>query len=234
MTFKDRNPVKRLIQRHRIADAISLGAQKFPVAQIVDFGAGNGELCRLLPAAIPGAKITCYEPHPMLIEQARERLKGIEQVTFIQDVAELAKDSADLVFCLEVFEHLPDRELKQAMQQLKDTLKPGGIAIVGVPVEIGFPALYKGIFRMFRRYGEFDARPGNIISATIGRPPKTRPPIELMPGSYFFLHHMGFDHRRLRETLAGHFKIVRTSASPFRWLGTAINSEAYFVLEKDR
>lgn len=229
-TFRDPNPVKRFFQNRRLADAARLCALQPGVKMVVDFGAGDGELCKRLAAMLPDASIVCYEPHPELLAQARANLSGIDRVSCTDDPAQLPRTAGGLVFCLEVFEHLPGREAEAALGLLEDLLAANGIAVIGVPVEIGVPALYKGAFRMLRRFGEFDARPGNVLAAAAGRPPADRPVVELLPDSYYHLHHLGFDHRRFRQTLAARFTMIRTSASPFRCLGTWINSEAYYAV----
>lgn len=230
MTFEDTNRVKRFFQNSRLQDAIHLVPGGNDPELIVDFGAGNGELCKHLAERFPKAKILCYEPHPGLQEQARQNLEGADNITFISDPEELPLASAELLFCLEVFEHLPEREFGIAMDQIRQTLASGGTAIIGVPIEVGIPALYKGIFRMFRRFGEFDARPRNILTAVFGNAPADRPVVELMPGSYYHLHHLGFDYRRFRKLLGREFQIVKTSASPFSIFGVTINSELHFVV----
>jgi hypothetical protein len=48
----------------------------------------------------------------------------------------------------------------------------GGHLIIGVPVEIGFPALYKGLFRMWRRFGAFEASWRDVWDCVAHRPPK--------------------------------------------------------------
>jgi SAM-dependent methyltransferase len=227
-TFADRNPVKRLFQRARLNDALHLARGVVRPRLIIDFGAGNGELCRLLSRQFPGAGIVCYEPHPELLAEALENLAGVEGVTFLSDPERLPRASADLLFCLEVLEHLPEREFDVALDQVEAMLAGDGVAIIGVPVETGFPAFYKGLFRVMRRPGDFDARPGNIVSAMLGRPPGERPAVELMPGSWFHLHHLGFDHRRFRRELERRFEVQRHSASPVPWLGEAVNSEVTF------
>ncbi|NIP18764.1 MAG: methyltransferase, partial [Xanthomonadales bacterium] len=184
-TFSDSNPVKRFFQRSRLRDALRL-AEKYPAPGVViDFGAGNGELCKGLAARHPDAEIVCYEPHPDLLAQARSNLAGLVNVKFTDTVPE---HPADLLFCLEVFEHLPERESAEVAAQFRGLLRNGGRAIVGVPVETGFPALYKGLFRMVRRFGDHDARPGNILGAVMGRPPAERPAVELLPGVFYHLH----------------------------------------------
>jgi SAM-dependent methyltransferase len=224
-TFADRNPVKRFVQGRRLRDAVHL-AQSLPDPDvIVDFGAGNGELCKRLVRRFPAARIICYEPHPELIQQARANLESIPGVEFCTEASELPRAGADLVFCLEVFEHLPPAESGRVLDQLEKLLRGGGRAILGVPIETGLPALYKGAFRMARRYGEFDARPGHVFGAMAGRPPAERPVVELLPGSHYHLHHMGFDHRVFRRQLLRRFEIEAESGSPFPWLGHWINSE---------
>ena len=49
ITFNDRNPIKRWLQRRRLESAISFAGSSLKLgATICDFGAGNGELCKLI------------------------------------------------------------------------------------------------------------------------------------------------------------------------------------------
>ena len=66
LTIQDKNILKRWIQRRRLYDASRI-LQKIPKntpIDILDFGAGNGELARVISNNFPSAKITCYEPNP--------------------------------------------------------------------------------------------------------------------------------------------------------------------------
>ena len=118
------------------------------------------------------------------------------------------------MFCLEVFEHLPPRPAAEALAKIEHLLKDHGTFFVGVPNELFLPALVKGLFRMTRRYGAFDARFGNVLRATIGRPPKRRPVNEIAPGLPYHFHHLGFDYRKLRALLTGTFDLARQFGSP--------------------
>ncbi len=118
------------------------------------------------------------------------------------------------------------------MNQINNLLACEGKAIIGVPVEIGFPALYKGIFRMFRRFGQFDAIPKHVLCATFGFPPKERPLSEITPGFYFHYVHTGFDHRNLHTLLCEQFTLQQVTSSPFSFFGLWLNPEAYFVIKK--
>ncbi len=233
ITFRDKNPVKRWLQRQRLDSAITLCSRlKRPPETICDFGAGNGELCKSLAEHYPNTTIICYEPTPKLLLDARQNLNSVSNVEFIQDIRSVSLETLDLVFCLEVFEHLPPEETAHALQTISDLLTPDGTVVIGVPVEIGFPALYKGLFRMLRRYGAFDANWKNVAFAFLMQPPKDRPVSEIAPGLRFHHAHLGFDFRSFRETVRSHFKLKRVSASPFAALGSWFMPELYFVAEK--
>jgi SAM-dependent methyltransferase len=180
----------------------------------------------------PNAKLICYEPTPSLLSEAQNNLSTVAEVEFFQDIRSVALGTLDVVFCLEVFEHLPPEETTDALRQIYDLLKPEGTIIIGVPVEVGVPALYKGIFRMSRRYGSFDANIKNVGFAFLGYPPSDRPSSEITPGFKFHYEHMGFDFRRFKQILSNHFKLHKVSTSPIAAFGPWIMPEVYFVAEK--
>jgi SAM-dependent methyltransferase len=199
---------------------------------VLDFGAGNGELCKLIALRFPKAKIVCYEPTPHLMEEARENLTDSPQVQFCTDVAEIADGSVELIFCLEVFEHLPKAQTEDALRQFNRLLSSDGSSVIGVPIEIGIPALYRGIFRMSRRFGAFDASIKNILLAALCSPPKERPVRDIAPGFAFYPTHMGFDHRDLQTLLRERFRLQKVIAGPFSIFGVWLNSEVNFFVTK--
>jgi SAM-dependent methyltransferase len=235
ITFQDKNPIKRWLQRQRLVNAIKImrshSLSSSPEV-ICDFGAGNGELCKFLAKYYKSAKIMCYEPTPDLLSEAKANLKEVEQIEFYQDIQNIALGTLDIVCCLEVFEHLPPKETAKALESICNLLKPGGIVIIGVPVEIGIPALYKGLFRMSRRYGAFDANVKNVALSFFRYPPKNRPISEITPGFNFHLEHMGFDFRHLRKNIENYFALHKVCASPFAVLSSWLMPEIYFVAQK--
>lgn len=233
ITFKDKNPIKRWLQRRRLVSAIRLCTR--PLHQhntVCDFGAGNGELCKVLAERYAHARIVCYEPTPRLMLEAKQNLGAIVTVEFCEDIRRFPPETFDAVFCLEVFEHLPQKETVNALQTISEVLKPDGVAIIGVPVETGIPALYKGIFRMSRRYGTFSATARNVLRASVGYPPKDRPFYDIAPGFTYHESHMGFNHHRFVETLASILHLQKSSASPIAALGSWLMPEVYFVAGK--
>lgn len=233
ITLNDRSRVKRFVQERRLADALKL----FPAglvesgATVVDFGAGNGELSIRLSRRYPASLVVCYEPGDLL-QEAKERVGGKPGISVVENSSEICSESVDVVYCLEVFEHLPDVERKKAIDEIYRILKYGGRAIVGVPVEIGLPALPKGLFRLARRWGEFDATIGNILKSTLGIRYGTRPVIEIKGGLHYHPHHVGFDYRRLIGEVSLQFQMEGRQCSPFAFFGPLLNSEIYFIVSK--
>jgi SAM-dependent methyltransferase len=232
-TFRDKNPIKRWLQARRLLTALNICRDELPSMQrVCDFGAGNGELCKHISACAPSAQLICYEPTPSLLEEAKVNLGQLTQLEFCSDIHTVPSNSLDAIFCLEVFEHLPSEETLQSLCIMQQLLKPNGLLVIGVPVEIGIPALYKGIFRMFRRYGEFDANLKNVWCSFLGKPPLQRPAAEIAPGFRFHFHHIGFDFRDFKVTLAKYFPIQSIAASPSALFGPSLMPEVYFVARK--
>jgi SAM-dependent methyltransferase len=164
--------------------------------------------------------------------EAREKLAAFGSMRFADDLGSIESESFDYIFSLEVFEHLPEKEAGLAIAEIHRLLKPAGIAVIGVPHELFLPALFKGLFRASRRYGEFDAIPRNIFKALAGHPPLQRPVAEIHPGLRYHFHHLGFDFRVLERTLKQHFQLRRKWFSPVPMFGAVLNSEVYFLLQK--
>ncbi len=233
ITIRDRNPGKRWLQRRRFSDALTVlrDARLGDRLRILDFGAGDGELVRQM-ASVASIEALVYEPTPSLMAEAKEILSGLDSVVFADSLDSVESGIFDYVFCLEVFEHLPEKETVEAIKVIHRMLKPDGVAVVGVPHELFLPALVKGLFRMCRRYGDFDASPNNIFAAILGRPPSRRPIAEISPGLLYHFHHLGFDYRTLERILQERLQLVKKWFSPFPIFGAALNSEVYFLLRK--
>jgi SAM-dependent methyltransferase len=233
ITFQDKNLFKRYLQRKRLASAIKLSTHycKDPKT-IVDFGGGNGELCKILSAQYPKSKIICYEPTPYLLAEARENLKDLPSIELYSSISHIEDDSIDLLFTLEVFEHLPETETSNAINDISRLLTDKGLAVIGVPVEIFLPALYRGFFRLTRRAGSFDAKIDNILYSLMGFPPKNRPSREITDGFEYYFDHMGFDYRNLRRTLIKEFNLLKCSTSPFGMFTPLFEPEVNFMVSK--
>lgn len=231
LTREDANPLKRMLQRRRLADALKAARGPAP-GVVVDYGGGDGALCRMAAAAWPAARLICFEPWERFAAEARSGLADLPQVTVVTNEAAIEDAVADLVFCTEVFEHLPDPEAERALAEIDRILAPGGRLVMGVPVELWAPALAKGAFRFARRPGEFDGNWRHVLSAAGGRAPRPRPAVGIGEGRAYHPHHAGFDHRPLVARMAARFEIERLAGSPFPALPLGLNNELYVTARK--
>lgn len=232
LTVNDGNPIKRALQRRRLAHSLhALAACDADIAgNVLDVGAGDGLLCGRLAERWPRASITCYEPAGHLREQAEQLLAGRPNVRVVGQLADCPSRRYDWIFCLEVLEHLPGRETRRLFDDLLSLSDAHTHIVLGVPNELHLLAALKGAFRATRRWGSFDTRPGQVVRAVTGRPPLRRPLAQLAPGVRYYFHHLGFDYRRLRRRLDARFKIEHCYGSPFPRLPLVLNSEVYLVV----
>jgi len=234
LTIQDKNILKRWIQRRRLSDALRI-LRKLPLnspVTMLDFGAGNGELARMISNNFPAAKIICYEPNPNLFTECQANVASLANVVCINQLSSIQAEKFDYIFCLEVFEHLPTQVLRDTTNWINSMLTEQGTFVVGVPHELYLPALLKGVFRMMRRFNAYDARPLNVLRCVLGFPPVVRPIAEISAGLPYHFEHLGFDYRKLKMLLAESFVIMKSFCSPVKLFGTVLNSEIYFVMRK--
>jgi len=227
LTVNDRNPAKRYLQRKRLRD--SLFAVNIDGQAVLDLGGGDGELVRLLASGRRPGRLVCYEPMRDLRRQAQANLAALPGVEVVGTLDALAPGSFDVIFCLEVLEHLPDRELDELLDSAQLLLRPAGRLVIGVPNEIGIAALFRAMFRWSRGVRNFDTQPRHVLQAVLGRPPRNREAVALDDGRRYYRRHMGFDYRHLDAHLGEQFRIRRRYGSPCQWLPVWMNFEVYFV-----
>jgi SAM-dependent methyltransferase len=233
ITINDPNIVKRFLQRSRFIEAVKLYPNPSVENKVLDFGGGDGELCLRLEDIDPASSFICYEPSSDMRKQARTKISEKSRISLTGTLDAIPPASIDIIYSLEVFEHLPEKETAEAIKHIYSFLKPGGTLIIGVPNELFLPAIYKGIFRMFRRYGEHDAQLKNMLQCAIGSPPRKRPVGEISPGKHYHSHHLGFDYRILETELREKFTYCKRVPSPFIFLGLWGSPEIYYVFRKN-
>lgn len=111
--------------------------------RIVDFGAGIGTFATVV--AKHGFDISC-------VEQDETQAKVIRKlgIDVRSSLDELASESCDYVYTLNVLEHIEDD--RQALSELYRVLKPGGIILVYVPaMQILFSSMDRKVGH-YRRY----------------------------------------------------------------------------------
>jgi SAM-dependent methyltransferase len=110
------------------------GLAATPDVQAIEIGCGEGFSTQRLRAMLPDTvTLQASEYVAALVPRARENNPGVRITQESIYQTEHADNSFDLIFLLEVMEHLDYPE--QALTELRRILKPGGYLIIGVPRE---------------------------------------------------------------------------------------------------
>jgi SAM-dependent methyltransferase len=99
--------------------------------RVADLGCGVGMVTALLADLVgPGGHVVGIDASGAQIDQARERLNGGTNVSFVQASATdtgLPRESFDLVYCRFLLMHLTEPE--RALREMGGLLKPNGILV---------------------------------------------------------------------------------------------------------
>ena len=101
-----------------------------PERQYLDFGAGDGDLIRLLIQR--GCCVAGYEPS----EERRNKLFSqdfVKHKNFIGIVGADAEEVYDVVIAADVIEHVLDDDIELVTKRMRNFLRPGGVIIVSTP-----------------------------------------------------------------------------------------------------
>ena len=136
---------------HDLVRSVIEGADR-----VLDFGAGNGTFARKLKAE--GVDPLCVEPDGGL----RSRLAA-GGLAVAAGIAEVASQSIDAAYSLNVLEHIDDDAA--ALAELRRVLRPGGRLLVYVPA---FMALYSAMDRQVGHVRRYRRRPLEHLASQAG------------------------------------------------------------------
>jgi 2-polyprenyl-3-methyl-5-hydroxy-6-metoxy-1,4-benzoquinol methylase len=219
--------------------AARLAAAAGSGGRLLDFGCGDGTFIALTHGAF--ADVIGCDIDAAQLAECRDRLRGLDRVTFIHTGALAADAHAgayDVVTCMEVLEHCVDAQRTEVLDTLRRVVKPAGRLIVSVPIEVGPALLGKQLFRAiaaWRGHGDYQHRetysPRELAAAVLARPPLTRAEYDVQTpeGSMRYCGHKGFDWHVLEAEIARRFAIDERRFTPLPPLGAMLNSQVWFV-----
>lgn len=133
------NARHRDVHFRRIATDI---AHYVPSADAVVLDYGCGEALHADIVATAAGKLILAEPAPGVRARVAERFKGESKIAVcgLDDVAELADQSVDLVVMHSVIQYMTAEELAAALAAIRRVLKPSGIFVLGDVIAPDTPA----------------------------------------------------------------------------------------------
>lgn len=125
-------------------------------------------------------------------------------------------NSIDLIFCLEVFEHITD--CKKLTEEIHRILKDKGQLIYSIPIMIGFSLLIRKFISKLIKFQEFDTYTIKelFLNGILKKPARERR--HLYDNKKFHLTHKNFDWRILQIFINNKFKQKKVIYSPFPFL----------------
>ncbi len=223
-THESRFPGKRWAHRSRFRDALKL-LSLTENDTFLDFGCGDGFLLELASRKTSPDKIFGYEPSEMMRCLANERLGDSAHI--FSNPTELENMKFAKISSLEVFEHLPEKELSESLGAISKMLESDGLFLVSVPIEIGISAIIKNKFRLLTGKTK-NLSLGNFYRSALGLHCKRAEP-ERFDGLSYIFSHIGFDFRNFRKLLETQFTILKTHYSPFPILRGLANNVVYYL-----
>lgn len=218
ITTDNKNFIKRFSHHQRFIVCRDI-IKKYQYRSLLDYGAGNGQLVKLLSKSY-SFFFHLYEPDKKQIIELKKNLKGIKKKIF-NEQKKLKSRYYDIICVNEVFEHLSPLSINRTIEILKRITKKNGIIVISVPIEVGLSSLLKNIVRILINEAHTDTNLINIIKSLFFLKIK-RPNLLYNPS------HIGFNYIEFIQILKkNNFNIKKISYSPFDKLKGFINSQVY-------
>lgn len=107
------------------------GLKYFQRPAVLDFGCGCGRMARFLENCDNSWKLHGCEVNPHHVQWCQDNLKGIETARCSAMPPLPYRDQTfDLVYCLSVFTHLPEKRAAAWLSEMRRVLVPNGIVII--------------------------------------------------------------------------------------------------------
>lgn len=207
---------------------------------MLDYGCGDGTFLARLAESYPALELGVgLDIAADQIADCRKRLGRLSNLRFdTTDAvgARLQAGSFDLVTCMETLEHCTDAAIDTVVSHLLAACATDGHILISVPIEIGPSLLVKQAARRVaawcgsRDYAYTERYPLRLLVRQLLAGPETPfvRPVYGGPGQEYHSHY-GFNWKRLRLRLERDLRIVMTSYTPLRVLGSWANSQAWFL-----
>lgn len=134
--YNTKNPIAKVLMNGFLRSFRDLLEMNVEVKTILEAGAGEGYLTKIVAEKYPSARIYAGDIEDEMNRIAKKDLASYKNVMIqkenVQDLS-YKKETFDLVICCEVLEHVPEPE--KALKSIHHVLKKGGNALLSVPHE---------------------------------------------------------------------------------------------------
>jgi len=222
-TINNSSFIKRFSHNKRFQNTIKLLSPKND-DKILDYGTGDGYILNQLYNKNIYCEIIGYEPFEnkeLLINYKNH--KTIKIINSVKDIS----TKFNKISCFEVLEHLTEKNQEIELQQMSKLLEENGKIIISVPLEKGISSLLKNIIRILLKQQHSNTNYSTIIKSLFG--------IKFDRGSNKYIsNHIGFYYNDLEMIFKKvNLKIEKRLFSPINLFSSILNSQVFYILEKD-
>lgn len=179
---------------------------------VCDIGCNDGATLERLAAARPDLELSGVDIEARAVEIARQRLPSADLTVGSATALPHPADHFDVVFCLDMLEHVPEDERALVVAEIHRVLRPGGRFIIQVPHAgpsrfldpQNFRHRFPRIYRRLIGSGDRDAGYAGVDQKVVWHHHFERSELESLLGREFQIrgaHHGGFLLCPLSETL---------------------------------
>ena len=131
--YNSKNPISKFLVRNFLKTFQKLLLVSTSPKNIVELGAGEGELIKVVLKCLPGANVWGSDISKKVIDKAKKNLHGQKVRLGVENIEKLSYrgNSFDLVICCEVLEHVENPE--KALREIRRITR--GRIILSVPQE---------------------------------------------------------------------------------------------------
>lgn len=227
ITYNSRFYLKRVLHKKRFTDAVKLLKPSYNDI-VLDYGSGDGQFVVVFRELFPENTIFAYEPATSMFNLLKEKVINLN-INVVNMFPEIENNKFSKITCLEVCEHLNDRNLTSLIENIKHILDENGQILISVPIEIGISSFFKNIFRLVKSHGDYSNLTfQNLINALLCRS-VNRSENQKLSGLDYYFSHVGFNHKSFIKIIQNHFRIIKIYYSPINFLKGFLNNSIYLV-----
>lgn len=193
--------------------------------RILDVGCATGKTYSILDAGPHRVDYTGFDYNSDYINAANVRYGSKENARFIHanaaDPNMYTPDSADMVISLETMEHIPERDVVRAIENICHIVKPR-LFVASVPVELGPIIWIKMLGSKAMGYKRTPYSFSQALNAGLYR-------LNKLPAHQ--TSHRGFNWFWLEQTIRHNAPIRESRSLPFRWIPKPFTPTVMFVSE---